>query len=81
MRVLIETDSQEEFDEKRPELIKALAGSSLYVEIVKSNQKQPLEPRGPFYRSEEQMLQYWDNKFKTMLNDIKKEVEEVIDGE
>ena len=69
MRVIIEADSQEEFEAKRPQLLKALGGADLI-------QTRPGEE--PYYEAEKQMLEYWDGRFKQTLEAIKREVLETI---
>jgi hypothetical protein len=70
--------TQEEFDEKRPELIKAIAGKKYDVAIKKKGQKTSLSPRAPYFKAQEQMLRYWDQKFQAALKEIKREVLEII---
>jgi hypothetical protein len=78
MKFTVEADSQEEFDEKRPELIKALAGSKLDVEIRPKNQKKAMEPRPQFYRAQKEIFEHWDSKFEVMILDIKREIADVL---
>jgi hypothetical protein len=78
VRLKVESESQEEFDAKRPELIKAIAGSKLDVEIRRRGQKKPLESRDPHYRAQKEMLDYWNKKFNTMIEDLKAEINEII---
>ena len=78
MKVIIESEDQLEFDEKRESLIKAIAGSKLDVQISKKGQKKASEPRPPYFRSQKEILEHWDDKFKDMIKEIKREVGEII---
>lgn len=78
MKLKVESNSQEEFDSKRPELIKAIAGSKLDVEIREKGQKKPLESREPYYRAQKEMLDYWNSKFDSMIKDLKAQINEII---
>jgi len=78
VKMQLGADSQEEFDSKRPELIKAIAGSKYEVAIKKKGQKDSISPRDPYFKSQDQMLRYWDDKFQATLKDIKREVLEII---
>lgn len=80
MKIKIEANSQEEFDEKRHELIKAIAGSHLEVSIRKAGQKSATETREPHYKAQREMLHFWDEKFKVMLRDLRTEIGEVIEN-
>jgi hypothetical protein len=35
--------------------------------------------RPPFYKAQKEILKYWDDRFKEMIDSIKKEIAEVID--
>jgi hypothetical protein len=78
MRFSIEADSQEEFDEKRPELLKAIAGNRLEVEIREKGQRKAMEQRPQFYRAQEEIFDHWDSKFQAMILDIKREIADVL---
>jgi len=84
MRLVIEAESQEEFELKRSELIKKIAGSKFEV-ILKSKvpsvydkQKPAIAERKSYFKAQDQMLEYWDKKFKKMIDEIKKDVEDVL---
>lgn len=76
MKIRIEADSQEELDEKRPELIRALAGEHLRVEISKG--RHPISPRNSPIKAQNEMIEYWDKKWSETIRDIKKEIEGVL---
>ena len=78
MKLKVESTSQEEFDQKRPELIKAIAGSKLDVEIRRKGQKKPSEAREPYYRAQKEMLTYWNGRFGEMIKELKAQVDEII---
>ena len=78
MKFTVEANSQEEFDEKRPELIKALAGSKLDVEIRSKDQKRAMDPRPQFYRGQKEIFDHWNSKFELMIMDIKREISDVL---
>lgn len=67
IKVEIEADSQEEFDEKRIEIVKALMGND------------PLKPRRAVHRFQNEMMDYYDDRFKQHLEHIKKEIKGVLD--
>ena len=78
MKVVIKAGSQEEFDSKREELIKAIAGSKLNVKIT-SKEDGSMEDEGvPYYASQASMLEEWDRDFANTLKEIKREIGEVI---
>lgn len=68
MKVVILADSQEEFDSKRSGLVKAIAGES------------PLSPKLPYFKAQGEMLDYWDGKFRRMLSDLRKDIDEIVDN-
>jgi hypothetical protein len=74
MKVHVEAESQQEFEEKRTELLKALAGDRFEI-IVKS------APKKAKFRAENEMLNHWDKRFKAMIAIMKKEVSAILDGE
>ena len=78
MKITIHAESQEEFDEKRFELIKAIAGSRLEVDVRKVGQKRPTDARPMHFKAQQEMFDFWDKKFKQTLNAIKLEVDEII---
>lgn len=77
MKIKIES-TQEEFDEKRPQLIKALAGSKFEVSLRKANESVAGEPREPYYEAQKEMLDYWNSKYEEMIEDIIKDIDEVL---
>lgn len=79
MKIRIDSDSQEEFDEKRPELIKAIAGKKYEVEIRRKDQVTMGTPRKPFFKAQDQMLDYWNRRYKQTVKDIKEQVLEIIE--
>ena len=80
MKVVIKAGSQEEFDAKREELIKAIAGTKFDVEIRPKGESKAIEERAPFYVSQEKILEEWDADFQETLRAIKHEIAEVIDS-
>jgi hypothetical protein len=78
MKIHIESSSQEEFDQKREDLIKAIAGSKLKVKIEKKGQRLATDAREPYYESQKTVLNHWDKKFKKMISDIKADIDEII---
>lgn len=78
MKIQIESSSQEEFDQKRADLIKAIAGSKLKVKIEKKGQRLATDSREPYYNSQKEILGHWDKKFKKMISDIKADIDEII---
>lgn len=79
MKVRIESGSQEEFDQKRPELIKAIAGKKYEVKITRKDQVSMDTPRKPFFKAQEEMLKYWNGRYKAAVKDIKEQVLEIIE--
>ena len=79
MKVTLESDSQEEFDEKREDLIKAIAGSKLDVSIKRKDQASHSQERDGTFKAQREMVKYWNNKYQKMIKEIKKEILEVID--
>jgi len=84
MRVKVEA-SQEEFDEKRPELLRALSGG--HYDIVKAKpkvktvydlEKPAIQMRRAYFNAQNQIMDYWDVKFKQMMGDIKKDIEAIL---
>lgn len=74
MRISIE-GTQDELDKKRPELIKALAGKKFKVHVSPVNEKKPTEARTPVFQAQGEMLEKYDNLFKELLEDIKKDID------
>jgi hypothetical protein len=81
MRVIIKAGSQDEFDEKREELIKAVAGSKFDVVITPKGESKASEPREPFYASSEGILSEWDSAFADTIQSIKHDIAEIIANE
>jgi len=79
MKLNIEAESQAEFDAKRYDIIKAVAGSVYDVSVKKKGEKSANEPREPFYKSQGEMLEHWDGKFRDVLETIKFEIGNIID--
>jgi hypothetical protein len=79
MKVVIKAGSQEEFDEKREELIKAVAGSKFDVTIRPKGESLASEPKEPFYASGAEILTEWDDAFADTLRAIKHDISEVIE--
>lgn len=79
MKAGIVAESQEEFDAKRPELIKAIAGERFSVDIRPKGEKLATEAREPVFKAQKEMLAYWDGKFQEMLSDLKRQVSEIIE--
>ncbi len=69
MKVKIWTDSQSEFNEKRSELVKALSKGEIKLPIY----------RKPVYQAQRELLEHWDKEFKTMLEEIKKEIDGILE--
>jgi len=78
MKVVIKAGSQEEFDAKREELIKAIAGSKFNVVITPKEDGSMEDEKEPFYASQATILEEWDHEFNSMIAEIKREIGEVI---
>jgi len=78
MKITIHSSSQEEFDESREDLIKALAGSRLDVDVKDAGQRKSTHATEPEFLAQKQILQHWDDKFRQMLSDISREINELI---
>lgn len=83
MRVTIE-GTQEEFDAKRPLLLKTLAGSAVDC-VVKARapsvydlEKPAIQPRRAALTAQNQIMDHWDARFRATLDAIKGEVDEVL---
>lgn len=66
MKVHIEAESQEEFDQKRYDLVKALIGVS------------PVATRKGYYRYQNDMLEYFGEIFDQRMKEMKAQISEVI---
>jgi len=79
MKVTIKARSQEEFDEKRIDLIKSVAGSKYDVDIRLKGESKATEPREPFYESQAKIQSEWDSDFADTLRAIKNDIGEIIE--
>jgi len=79
MKIRLESESQEEFDLKRPEIIKAIAGSKYDVELKRKGQVSQATPRQPYFKAQGQMLEHWQRRYKAAVKDIKEQVLEIIE--
>jgi hypothetical protein len=77
LKIKIEA-TQDEIDQKRPELIKALAGNKFKVSVRKANESIAGEPREPYYKAQKEMLEYWDGLYQRTVEDIIKDIDEVL---
>ena len=59
-------------------LIKALAGNKFKVSVKKANESTAGEPREPFYKAQKEMLDYWNDKFENTIEDILRDIDEVL---
>lgn len=66
LEVEISVDSQEEFDAKRADLVKAIAGVS------------PIAPRRAFHQFQNDMMDYYNERFAIYMEQIKSEIEGVL---
>jgi len=77
--------TQEEFDEKRPELIRRIAGNK-YDVILKAKVKPSLYDAGKpaiaerkgYLRAQNEMMDYFNKRFQATLNQIKKDIETIL---
>jgi len=74
MKVRINADSQDEFDSKRDELIKAIAGSRYDVDLEKS-----YKAKDSPIKAQNEMVNYWGSQFEKMIRELKKDIEKIID--
>jgi len=65
MRVIIEAESQAEYEAKIDELVKSLKGEP------------PI--RRSIYRAQNEMVDHWDKEFKKMLNGLKDDISKILD--
>lgn len=72
MRVRI-ISTQEEFDEKRIDLLKAIAGKK-----AKVTENALLSKPSPI-KAQNEMLEYWDKQWQSTVAQIKKEIGEMVD--
>lgn len=78
MKVTVKAASQEEFDSKREELIKSIAGSKFDVKITPKGESSPMDEKQPFYVAQSEILDEWEAEFWATIHDIKNEIAEVI---
>ena len=72
MKIEIFAKSQEEFDEKREELLVKIAGDKYDIAVKKPIRRSKLE-------AQNEMMDYFDNKFIEMIKNIKNDVKQVLD--
>jgi len=72
MKIQIE-GTQEEFDEKRFDILKALGGKKFNIE------SKPIQMRRAFFTAQNQMMDFWDEDFKKMMDGLKEDVVKIID--
>jgi hypothetical protein len=86
VKVTIEAESQAELDEKRPELLKAIAGGRFDCIVkakgrgVYADEKPALTPRGSPIRAENEIFAHFDAKWAEMIAAMKDEINEIIEG-
>ena len=72
MRVVME-GSQEEFDSKRFDILKAISGGKFKIE-----ENTPI--RRAYFTAQNEMMDFYDKDFRNMMISLKKDVEAVLDG-
>lgn len=77
MKVKID-GTQEEFDAKRADLIKAIAGSQYDVVLKKKDERSVEDEGEPYFKAQADMLVFWDERFKATLKTIREELDEII---
>ena len=75
MKIDIHCESQEEFDDKREELLKRLAGEKFDI-IQKGLAPVPL--RRSKIKAQNEMMDYWDGEFQKVLELIKEDIKKII---
>jgi hypothetical protein len=75
LKVIIEA-TQDEFDAKRESLVKALSGAKF--EMVNKSEVTFRTPRRGRFKAQEEMLNYYDLKFKELLKEIKEDIDAII---
>lgn len=70
MKIRIE-GTQEELEAKRFKLVKAVAGKQYKVSLTPVYKE-------PFYVAQKEMLEYWNSKYDDMIDQILKEIDEVL---
>ena len=78
MKMTIESATQEEFDLKRLDLIKAIAGEKYIVKAEPTNRATSKTPRRPYYKAQAESLKYWNDKFEAACEDIKAQIDEIL---
>ena len=84
MKAIIECESQEEFDEKRAFLAKALLGEHFDCVIkarprtIYSAEKPALTKREPPIKAQGQIVDYWNSEFSKMIAAIKEDINAII---
>lgn len=83
MKVRIE-GTQEEFDAKRPQLLKTLAGTAIDC-VMKAKspsvyglEKPAIQPRRAALRAQNQIMDAWDAGYRAMIEAIKGDVDAVL---
>ena len=86
MKVRIEA-TQDEFDRKRPELLKALAANKFEIikaqkdgDTVYDKEKPAIEMRRAYFTAQNQIMDHFDAKFKKFFDQLKLDIEKVIDS-
>lgn len=75
MKIDISCESQEEFDEKREELLKKLAGDKFDI-LQKGLTPVPL--RRSKIKAQNEMMDYWDEKFQKTIEEIKQDIKNLL---
>lgn len=79
----MEVESQAEFDAKRPELLKALAGERFDCLVkarsgVYGDEKAALAPRRAAIKAQDEMLAYWSGRWDAHMTALKEEIDELL---
>jgi len=76
MKIIIEADSQEEFDSKREELIKAIASNKikLSTKVNLDQHKRKMDDKAM-----RESYNEWKNDFSKMIGNIKKDVRKYLE--
>lgn len=75
MKVTVEA-TQDEFDAKRPELLKALAKRG--QPTVYDQEKPAIEPRRAALHAQNEMMDYWTSRYRAMVESMKGEISDVL---
>ena len=73
MKVQIDAESQDEFESKRDDLIKALSGSRYDIDLEKS-----YKAKDSPIPAQNQMVNYWGKQFEKMIDELKRDIEKII---